>query len=124
MRTIRKPYLLFLGDALRDFGAKTAQGVLHWTPEDCAAQFRLPGCEIDLGLPDLDFKEAVAAGAKTALIGVTNRGGRLPGHWVPHLVAAVEAGLDVAAGLHVRLNEVAALKAASDAHGRTLHDVR
>ncbi|MEM7728690.1 MAG: DUF1611 domain-containing protein [Pseudomonadota bacterium] len=124
MRTIAKPYLLFLGDATREYGAKTAQGVLHWTPDDCAGQFRLPGCEIDLGLPDMDFGEAARAGVGTALIGVTNRGGFLPDGWVPHLVRAVQAGLDVAAGLHVRLNEIEVLKRTADSGGRTLHDVR
>ncbi|WP_298917019.1 DUF1611 domain-containing protein [uncultured Algimonas sp.] len=124
MRTIAKPYLLFLGDAGREFGAKTAQGVLHWTPEDCLAQFRLPGCEIDLGLPDMDFPMAQAARARTVLIGVTNRGGVLPDAWVPPLVQALAAGLDIVAGLHQRLSDVPELAQAAAAHGRALHDVR
>lgn len=124
MRKIEKPYLLFLGDADRDYGAKTAQGVLHWRPEDCVAQFRLPECEIDLGIADMDFERAIDAGAKSVLLGVANRGGFLPERWVPHLIQAVEAGLDVVAGLHQRLNDIPELKQAADRHRRSLHDVR
>ncbi|MEL6686744.1 MAG: DUF1611 domain-containing protein [Pseudomonadota bacterium] len=124
MHKIQKPYLLFLGDANREYGAKTAQGVLHWVPDQCVGQFRLPGCEIDLGIADMDFEEAYAAGGRTVLLGVANRGGVLPDHWVPHLIKAVKAGFDVAAGLHVRLNDLTCLKAAADKQGRTLHDVR
>lgn len=124
MRKIETPYTLFLGDAGAEYGAKTAQGVLYWRPEECLAQFRLPGCEIDLSLPDMDFREAAAAGAKTVLIGVTNRGGFLPPHWEAALIQATEAGLDIAAGLHQRLSDLPALKASATANGCTLHDVR
>lgn len=124
MHDIRTPYLLFLGDANREYGAKTAQGVLHWVPDACVGQFRLPGCEIDLRIADLDLEAAYAAGARTVLLGVANRGGVLPEHWIPHLVKAVEIGFDVAAGLHRRLNDIPELKQAAERTGRTLHDVR
>lgn len=75
---IALPYLVFLGDADREVGVKTAQGVLHWRPEQVAGQFRLPGCELDLGIPDMDYETAVAAGARTVLIGIANRGGFCP----------------------------------------------
>lgn len=124
MRQIKKPYLLFLGDADKGYGAKTAQGVLYWTPKDCVGQFRLPECEIDLGIADMNFAEARAAGARTILLGVANRGGFLPESWEPHLIEGVKAGFDIAAGLHKRLNDIPELKAAAESTGRTLHDVR
>jgi uncharacterized NAD-dependent epimerase/dehydratase family protein len=124
MRDIRGPYLLYLGDANREFGAKTAQGILHWRPELCVGQFRLPACEIDLGLADLDFAAAHAAGARTVVLGVAARGGQLPDHWVPHLEKALTAGLDIASGQHRRLTDIPALVALAQRHGRQLHDVR
>ncbi len=124
MRKLRSPYLLFLGDAGPDFGAKTAQGILHWRPELCVGQFRLPGCALDLGIADMDFAAAFAAGARTVVLGVTNRGGLLPDHWVPWLVEAIAAGFDIASGLHRRLDSIDRLVRAAAAHDASLHDVR
>ena len=47
--------------------AKTGFGVRDWTPEDCIAQLRMPGCGVDLGLPDLAPHEARKAGARSNL---------------------------------------------------------
>ncbi|MEM1381766.1 MAG: DUF1611 domain-containing protein [Pseudomonadota bacterium] len=124
MQTIEKPYLLYLGDADAGYGAKTAEGLVHWCPDDCLAQSRMPSCEVDLGIPDLSFSEAVAQGARTLVLGVAARGGILPEHWIDHLVEALEAGLNIASGLHDRLTDVPALREAAQKHGRTLHDVR
>ncbi|HVI28957.1 N-acetyltransferase DgcN [Hansschlegelia sp.] len=121
---ITKPYLLFLGDAPDALAAKTAAGIVDWRRDWCVGQTRLPGCKVDVGLPDLDVGEAVARGAKTMVIGVVNAGGSLPDHWVDQIVAALEAGLDVASGLHVRLGEAPRIAEAARAHGRRLHDVR
>lgn len=121
---IAKPYLLFLGDVQDQLAAKTAQGVVDWRPEWCVGQFRLPGCKADTGLPDISIAEAAAKGAKTMIVGVANAGGVLPDHWVKEIVAALEAGLDVATGLHKRLGSIPAVAEAAAKHGRKLHDVR
>ncbi len=121
---IPTPYLLFLGDAPDELAAKTAIGVLQWRPEDCVGQLRLPGCVPRLDLPELDIPGGVAAGARTLLIGVANRGGEIPDSWLPLLVAALEQGLDVASGLHTRLDSLPAVAAAAQRTGRGLHDAR
>jgi uncharacterized NAD-dependent epimerase/dehydratase family protein len=121
---IRTPYLLFLGEAPDALAAKTAAGVAYWRPEVCIGQLRLPGCKADLGLSDMNIEAAAAAGAKTVIVGVANRGGVIAESWIPLLTRALERGLDLAAGLHQRLTEVPALKAAAERHGRTIHDVR
>jgi len=121
---IAKPYLLFLGDVRDQLAAKTAQGVVDWRPEWCDGQLRLPGCKADTGLPDMTIAEAVAKGAKTMIVGVANAGGVLPGHWVKEIVAALEAGLDVATGLHQRLGAIPDIAAAAERNGRKLHDIR
>jgi uncharacterized NAD-dependent epimerase/dehydratase family protein len=121
---INKPYLLFLGDASDQLAAKTAEGVAYWRRNDCVGQMRLPGCNADLGLPDLTIAEAAELGALTLLIGVANRGGRLSELWMPHLREALATGMDIANGLHNRLADVHELAELVATNGRKLFDVR
>lgn len=121
---IATPYLMFLGDVPDRLAAKTAFGIVDWRPEWCIGQLRLPGCAADLGIPDLTLEEAVARGCRTMVVGVVNAGGVLPEHWIAEIVAAIEIGLDVASGLHVRLGSVPQIAAAAERGGRELHDVR
>jgi uncharacterized NAD-dependent epimerase/dehydratase family protein len=121
---IHPPYLLFLGDAPDRLAAKTAQGIVDWRPEWCLGQVRLPGCKADLNIPDLTVREAAARGARTFVIGVVNAGGVLPGHWTNAILEAMEAGLDVASGLHKRLGSNPEIAAAAHRLGRSLFDVR
>ena len=121
---IDAPYILFLGDAVDPLAAKVAQGIRDWRPDYAKAQFRLPGCNADMGLPDMTMEEAVAAGIKTVVIGVANRGGHISPEWVAALEGALVAGMDIASGLHNLLLDEGALVAAAQMHGRTLHDVR
>jgi len=122
--SLRRPYLMFLGTAPDQLAAKTAQGIVHWRPDWCLGQLRLPGCKADLGLKDMTMAEAEKAGVKTVIVGVANRGGLLDESWIPPLVEALERGMDLASGLHRRLSDVPALKAAADKLGRQLADVR
>ena len=122
--SIRNPYVLFLGDAADHLAAKTAQGIAHWRPEWCLGQHRLEGCRADLKLPDMTLEEAAAAGVKTVVVGVANRGGVISEAWIEALERAPALGMDVAAGLHRKLAEVPRLAAAAARHGRRLFDVR
>src|SRR6056297_642708 len=121
---IKTPYLLFLGDAPDGLAAKVAQGIKDWRPENCVGQFRMPGCNADLGLTDMTLAEASAAGAKTLVVGVANRGGKISQAWKKELVAALEEGFDLASGLHNLLRDEPDLVAVAEATGRSLHDVR
>ncbi len=121
---MQRPYLLFLGDVGDQLAAKTAHGVLEWRREWCLGQLRLPGCAADLGIEDMGPAEAAARGVRTMVVAVANSGGVLAEHWVPTVVDAIEAGLDVASGLHQRLGEFPAIAEAAGRHGRTLIDVR
>ncbi|WP_407525054.1 N-acetyltransferase DgcN [Methylobacterium oryzisoli] len=121
---IATPYLMFLGDVPDRLAAKTAYGIVDWRPDWCVGQVRLPGCAADLGLPDLTIAQGVEKGARTLIVGVVNAGGVLPDHWIATIVAAIEAGLDVASGLHTRLGAVPAIAEAAGRTGRQLHDVR
>jgi uncharacterized NAD-dependent epimerase/dehydratase family protein len=121
---IHSPYLLFLGDARDQLAAKTANGVRVWRPDWCLGQLRLPGCNADCGVPDMSIEEAAAAGVKTVILGVANRGGVIPKSWTTELVKAVGLGMDIASGLHTRITEIPELAAVAKANGRALHDVR
>ncbi len=124
MTTIQHPYLMFLGDAADQLAAKTAQGIVHWRPEWCVGQLRLDGCKADLKLPDMSIEQAAKAGVRTVIVGVANRGGILPDHWLDMLVKALDLGMDLASGLHKRLKDFPRLVEAAKRNGRELFDVR
>ena len=121
---VQAPYLMFLGDVPDQLAAKTAHGIVDWRPEWCLGQRRLEGCKADLGITDMGIADAAAKGAKTLIVGVANAGGVLPDHWVAEIVTAIEAGMDVASGLHTRLASKPAIAEAAEKHGRKLLDVR
>lgn len=121
---IETPYLLFLGDAPDLLAAKVAIGIRDWRPENAVGQIRLEGCKADLGLTEMTLAEGKAAGAKTLVIGVANRGGIISETWKEVLIAALEMGYDLASGLHNLLRDEGDLIAAAQTHGCTLHDVR
>ena len=121
---IQTPYLLFLGDAPDPLAAKVAQGIKDWRPEFALGQFRLPGCQADLGIPDLTLDEAFAQGARTLVIGVANRGGVISKEWMHVLAEALLKGFDLASGLHNLLGDEPELVEIAKAEGRSLHDVR
>jgi len=118
------PYLLYLGNPKDELSVKTSRGVAAWRPDLCAGEYRSGGTPISLGLPHLDFAEAVAKGARTMIVGVANAGGTFGGDMVAHIVAALDAGLNVASGLHQRLTSDPRIVAAAAAAGVQLFDVR
>ncbi|MER2507240.1 MAG: N-acetyltransferase DgcN [Amaricoccus sp.] len=121
---IETPYLLFLGDAPDPLAAKVAQGIRDWRPEVAVGQYRMAGCQADMGLPDMTLSEAAAAGARTLVVGVANRGGVISPAWITVLGEALERGFDLASGLHNLLRDEPELLAIAMAKGRKLHDVR
>ncbi|HEX7803171.1 MAG TPA: N-acetyltransferase DgcN [Pseudoxanthomonas sp.] len=121
---MKSPYLLFLGDVTELAAAKTAAGILQWRPALCVGQTRAQGGTIDLGLPEMSPEQAAAAGAQTMVLGIANAGGFIPESWLPVMHAALEAGLDLAAGMHQRMDELPSIRDAARRLGRTLHDVR
>lgn len=121
---MQPPYLIFLGDADNPGDAKTGAGIALWRRNICVGQNRMPECTIDLGLNDMSVDEAIAAGAKTLVVGVAPDGGRLCSAWIPTISEALEKGLNVAAGLHERLADVPSLERIAKVNNRTLYDVR
>jgi uncharacterized NAD-dependent epimerase/dehydratase family protein len=121
---IPAPYLLYLGHSTDPLAIKTSRGVAMFRGEDCVGEFRHDDCPLTLGLPRLGMTEAVAAGARTLVLGIAGAGGRLGADLVADAAAALDAGLNVASGLHQRLRDEPALAARAGQRGLQLFDVR
>ncbi|WP_164151297.1 DUF1611 domain-containing protein [Stenotrophomonas maltophilia] len=119
-----QPYLLFLGDTREPNYAKTAYGLRDWARERCVGEFACEDVGVSAGLPFLAPEHARMAGARAMVIGVANPGGHIPNAWIPLLLQALEAGLDLIGGMHMRLSDIDTLRNAARALGRRLIDVR
>lgn len=124
MLDLPSPYLLFLGDIEEPRHAKTAYGLRDWAPERCLGEWALPPRRLTTGLPFLAPAEAAARGAKALVIGAAPVGGVITAAWLPSLIEALEAGLDIVSGMHTKLAESPDLRAAAARCGRRLMDVR
>jgi uncharacterized NAD-dependent epimerase/dehydratase family protein len=124
MHQLRKPYLLYLGDARIPTDAKTANGLRDWCRDDVVGEWSLPTATITTGLPRLSPADASRHGAGSLVIGIASVGGALPDAWLPDLHAAIEAGLDIVSGMHTRLTSFPSLVRAASEHGVALRDVR
>lgn len=119
-----EPYLIFLGEETEPAFAKTAFGLKDWVPKLCVGELALSKATVTLGLPRLTPEEARSRGARSLVIGVANRGGILSPAWIPVLLEALDAGLDLVSGMHGRLAHNADLRACAEATRRRLIDVR
>ena len=122
--TLPTPYLLFVGDVTEPGYAKTAFGLRDWAGEKCVGEVASTPDAVATGLPRTTPAEAAAKGARALVIAVANPGGFIPPAWRATLVQALEAGLDLVSGMHVRLAEVPDLADAAARLGRRLIDVR
>jgi len=124
LTALPQPYLLFLGDTTLGGYAKTAFGLRDWARERCVGEYACDGATVTTGLPFLTPAQAQVRGARALVIGVANPGGVIPDAWIPALLDALQAGLDIVSGMHTRLADVPALAQAAARHGRRLVDVR
>ena len=118
------PFVVFLGDIADDTYAKTGLGLVQWRREGCLGQMRLPGAGVDAGVPDMTVAQAKAAGVRSLVIGSAAVGGGVPEAWVATLCEAAVAGLDIVAGLHIRLASLPGLALAAERGRARLIDVR
>lgn len=118
------PYLLFLGNIAERLDAKTALGLQYWRPELCAGQHRLSASAVDIGLADMTPAQAAQAGVRTLVVGVAPFGGDIAPEWRAVFFDAVDAGLNIASGMHRRLTSVEGLAERAARRGVSLFDVR
>jgi uncharacterized NAD-dependent epimerase/dehydratase family protein len=121
---IPTPFLLYLGRSDDFIGIKTSRGLAEFRRADCVGEFRHDDCPLTLGLPRMSMAEAAAAGARTLVLGIASAGGRLGPELVEDAAAALEAGMNVAAGLHERLRNEPRLVFLAAERGLQLFDVR
>lgn len=126
MKTIAltPPYLIFTGDVVDPTYAKTGFGMVEWRKDLCVGQIKLPGGEVDLGLPFMTLEGALEAGVKSLIIGTAFVGGGIPDEWLNLFEKAVLLGLNIVGGVHTQLNSVERLRTAAQKSGASLVDVR
>lgn len=114
--------------------AKTAHGVLRYARDPIAAVLDREdaGKTMDDLMPELgsdapvvaDLAEARALGGTSLLLGVATPGGWVPDHWRAWVVEAVDAGMEIANGLHRFLSSDEELVRRAAQSGARLWDVR
>ena len=121
---IPAPYLVYLGDATDQACCKTAFGLAHWASDRTIGQFRSNENTVSVGLCDMTMEEAVAAGAKSLVIGIADVGGLLEESWYGDLIRAASAGLNIVSGAHQKLAEIPGLADAAAKAGVKLIEIR
>jgi D-glutamate N-acetyltransferase len=121
---LKAPYLLFIGDANDPLSIKMARSAADWNPQACVGEYRLPGCSVTTGCPPMSIGEAVEKGARSLVLGFANSGGFIDERWLPTILEAIEAGMDVVSGLHDKLIDIPQVVAAAEQYGITLTDIR
>lgn len=124
MFKLKKPYLLYLGDASDASNAKTACGLRDWCRPDVLGEWSVSSATISVGVPRMSPSAAAKLGAGSLVIGIASVGGALPLQWLPDLEAAIHAGLDIVSGMHTRLTSFPSLVRAAQQYGVQLVDVR
>jgi uncharacterized NAD-dependent epimerase/dehydratase family protein len=121
---IKPPFLLFIGDAVDPLSIKMAKSAADWSPQNCVGEFRLPGCKVSTGVQQLSIEQAKAIGAKSFVLGFANSGGTLEQEWVPAILQALDAGLDIVSGLHQKLCSIDSIAIKAKTLDRQLVDIR
>ncbi|GAB2687816.1 N-acetyltransferase DgcN [Aliiglaciecola aliphaticivorans] len=121
---INYPYLLFVGNATDSLSIKMARSAAEWSPEKCLAEYRLPGCSVTTGCPSMGIQEAVQRGAKSFVLGFANSGGFIDSNWIPTILEAMDAGMDIVSGLHDKLSDIPELQRKAEALNLQLIDIR
>lgn len=129
-----RSWLVLTDGFLTSRNAKTAHGVLRYSTDRIAAVLdrdHAGGSLADL-VPELgrdapivsSFREGLRHNPTSLLLGVATPGGWIPEHWRSWVIESIEAGLEVANGLHGFLNDDPALVELAARHGAHLWDVR
>ncbi len=121
---IKPPYLLFIGDSIEPMSIKLATSVSYWRPDLALAEMSLDGCSVTTSLPKMGIKAAKQQGVKTFVLGLVNSGGAIAENWIPSILEAIENGMDIASGLHQRLDSFEQIARHAKKHNVKLIDVR
>jgi len=129
----RRRFVVLVEGSLGVLDAKTAVGLLRYAPESVVALLdstragSTAGDVLGFGgdIPIVGTLEAaLPLGPDALLVGIAPVGGRLPDAWRALLLAALDRGLDLWAGLHTFLGMDPELAQRARERGRTLVDLR
>ena len=127
-------WLVLADGYLKERNAKTAHGVIRYSDDDVVAVLDRDhaGAALRDVMPELGHDapivarvgEALPLGPTSLLLGVATPGGWMPEHWRNWIVEALEAGLEIANGLHRFLKDDDEFVRLAGQHGARLWDVR
>ena len=127
-------YAILTDGFLNDRHAKTAHGVMQYGRDEIVAVVdrAFEGKRVSDVLPHLGCRAPIVADVGSALhftptallVGVAPQGGALPAEFRAHILAAIDAGLEIVSGLHQLLNGDAEFVARAATSGARLWDVR
>lgn len=130
----RRSWLVLTDGFLLERYAKTAHGVLRYSDDRIAAVLDREHAGADLAevMPELGRSAPIVASLEdglgldptSLLLGVATPGGWLPEHWSELVLGAIDAGLEIANGLHRFLRDDPELVARAEERGALLWDVR
>ncbi len=135
MRPSERRRLAILAEgAFGPHDGKTAYGVIHYGRDEVVAVLdsTKAGQNVDAYLRGHDIPILATLGEAlerptrpdTLLLGIAPTGGRLPDAWRTVILEAIDAGLDVASGLHTFVGDDPDFSAAAAARGTTIIDYR
>jgi len=137
MRTIERGdrrMLLLTGGRLGVFTSKTATSLVRYCRDEVVGIIdsahaggrteEIIGCGAGIPIFASACEAVTRVSANMIVVGVAPVGGGLDAEWRADILAALEAGLDVMAGLHVMLGEDEEFAAAAKASGARIFDVR
>jgi uncharacterized NAD-dependent epimerase/dehydratase family protein len=111
------------GHALLRYGPRPVVCVIDRSHAGSTAEQIIPYAANDAPIVST-VAEAAELGAEVLAIGVAPAGGKLPPEWKAALLEALSLGMHVEAGLHDELADDPDLRAAAEAAGRELRDLR
>ena len=119
---------------LQERNAKTAHGVIRYTRDEVVAviDHEHVGRSLVNAMPSLrrdapivsSMQEALSYHPTSLLLGVATPGGWMPEHWRSWILEAIDAGLEIANGLHMMLQDDDEFVRRAEAGGARLWDVR
>ena len=127
-------YAVLTDGFLLDRHAKTAHGVMQYGRDETVAVIDagFAGRALHDVLPRLgcnapivaDLAAALRYAPTSLLVGVATTGGFVPSNFRPHILTAIDAGLEIVSGLHQLLCDDPEFVARAKASGARLWDVR
>jgi uncharacterized NAD-dependent epimerase/dehydratase family protein len=131
---MKRRWIVLTDGYLEERNAKTAHGVIRYAQDEVVAiiDHDHAGTQLEQVMPSLRREAPIVASVKEALqyeptsllLGVATPGGWMPDHWRAWILEAIDAGLEIANGLHTMLHDDDEFVKRAAETGARLWDVR